>query len=972
MDHLLLALSLLLPHLVVAPQDGGAKQTPQDAARAFVEELAGEDGVLSLAEVQEGLAAIELLVVVDRELHAADYRLEKLRQRVEAQLRSDPTCVDHREASALTMAAHVELQLARGYLQDAWNEFEEPAALEGEGPHDPGLEAVHAVWNHPRIADLRAMVKRRLEGGNEGNLEEAPIVGLRFQGDKVDEAVREALSHHDSGFIEVLGRGAAPALARALGEGELDELPPPHGDAFYMLTSVDHGAAAEVALRHVEEEGLFWKKRVLRAMSEFEVLTSWSQWTRSSTFPPPYRYPAFLELLESWIDDPEVGDEVLSMLHRVVEYGALTPKLQAALSRALVDEDPERRAVAYNLAHVKWAHENLRPALEAVLEAPYPEVRIMAAWRLTQLEWSDALAAQVDHPDLEVRKAVAGLLTSRNVSSWGGGGWNSRGRKFKPVYGPRERALIVELLQDPDPEVRYTALRAYRTWPRHKVPGRDDDGQEELRDRYVDPPLSVLLDLRHDPDPEVRRELIEHVGFLPPEVVARILLTMVQDGDPGVVASAESALRELAFEDRPEESFEVLRARAANEAIPFEPIWSLGPRLKRDDTCRELFARWTASSGHDGLLVRFLGNKAERQRTVDTLQPTTFANILRAYDRAGETFASGLHRYLQEDVPETSMDEMLVLAADDNASPRLRAMAALSTVSRGGDVWQQRLHRALRDPWWAKVDEKELKYVRDRLRRAAPAEVNALVQTVVSDRTVSDRAAAWVAREYEVNAAGGVEAGRAVLARWFPGATDGDHGSAVHDCLRDMARSAALRDDALLARALEVPYYEDTAIGTIGRLRDPELLPLLARIVRERHNTESWETAVVALPGFLSDEAAELLLEAAAWTDDPKLRSFCMEQLEKIREFHLARDYWQRTKALEQARDSAISELFELLGSEREPVRVQAIRGLGTFEVIEAIPTLIRLMNDDSAAIRSEAEKALDRIHAASKGSEGD
>lgn len=187
--------------------------------------------------------------------------------------------------------------------------------------------------------------------------------------------------------------------------------------------------------------------------------------------------------------------------------------------------------------------------------------------------------------------------------------------------------------------------------------------------------------------------------------------------------------------------------------------------------------------------------------------------------------------------------------------------------------------------------------------------------------------------------------------------------------LAAMPKVPGLRDDAMIEAALENRDYASTAVQTIADLRDPNLLPLLAHVLETRRGEPEWistwnKVAQEVLPSFLTDESAELLLEAATWTTDAKVRQACLDALESMRGYFLARDYWTRRKELASSKDAAIAKLLLLVDDQNATVRAEAARALGTFEALSAIPQLIELLKDPAPEVVAAASEALARLNA--------
>ena len=209
----------------------------------------------------------------------------------------------------------------------------------------------------------------------------------------------------------------------------------------------------------------------------------------------------------------------------------------------------------------------------------------------------------------------------------------------------------------------------------------------------------------------------------------------------------------------------------------------------------------------------------------------------------------------------------------------------------------------------------------------------------------------------------------AILERWLD--RPDKRVDAVKRVLEEMGDDPRLADRSTLERAALHPRYHEQALRTIARLKDPAYLGVLERILREQRDPERWAAAVSTVASYLSDAAAELLLVAASLAESEDARKFCLEQLESLRQFKLAKEHWASRRVTARTREMLVAELMGLLEDDDEEVRVQAVRGLVTFDAIEAIPRLIRLMKSSSKEVADEARKALEVLNERSAPDDG-
>jgi HEAT repeats len=930
----------------------------QETAEAFVQRHAGADERLSAEETRAALAELELMVVVRRELREADARLEVLRHQVEERFEDNPGDGDLRESVLLGLVAHVELQLARGYDKDAWNEFPELPAVSGPS-NDPETEAWRAIMADPRVAKLHEYVGARIEGRAASPPEGLPLVGLRPDTDEVEQAVREALPLYNYGFIQSLGERAAPALAKIVLE-DLDRLDRPFSDPLYLLVGAHAPTALAVMREHLGRGGFFWKKRVLRALSHKSMKAPAIWDTRH--MPWVCSLPDYLRVLEGLVEDPDVGTEALPLLGNSVTGGALTPKLQGALIRALSSTDLARREAALSLLPSQ-TYLSYQSLYEAAAQSPFPEVRIVAAKRLVQFQWNDVLAGLAQDPDWDIRRVVTIMLQDRTLSYLREDGQKSKSTVNVQLDGTG-RALLLTLLQDPNSEVRWGAVRAMRSLPSREL-GPD-------RSEWIDPPPhEVLVKLARDSRREVRQGLASPLFMLPMEQSHALGRLMAGDSD---VEIADQALRSSTLKtvlESPLGALSVVRARAANPAGGFTPaagaFSALWKGLRSTPESAEALVDWAVTQGSETLVAVLSTNSFGRldRGFATKLSPETLATLLSALD-------DGQHEYwiriLLFGPPEQPISVPLSLAQNSKRSAQLRAYAAVTVARRLDQGWQTSLLEALTDPWWldhARSSSDDYDTLMYSFERLVSARRTPVALAAVHRDDIPALLSASLAARCDLSDSASGELRRAILARWFePENPEPDGSQAVLALVRSIPKVAELQDLDFLDAALTKPQLNYLVARQLGKLRDPAHLPLLAKVIREQRGTDMWNVTVTeVLPGYLTDEGAELLLQAAAWAEDPAVRASCLASLASMREYFLARDYWAQRQASGHSREQALAELLVMLDDPTEAVRVQAVRALGTLDAVTSIPRLIRLLKDPSRAVSSAAEKTLEYLN---------
>jgi hypothetical protein len=156
-----------------------------------------------------------------------------------------------------------------------------------------------------------------------------------------------------------------------------------------------------------------------------------------------------------------------------------------------------------------------------------------------------------------------------------------------------------------------------------------------------------------------------------------------------------------------------------------------------------------------------------------------------------------------------------------------------------------------------------------------------------------------------------------------------------------------------------------TAVSLVGRLRPPAGIASLARILHDSQDaSDLGGLAASAIAGYLSEEAAEILLRGAELAPNADVRKACLDGVEEIRAFLDQKARWKQRASAGAQRDAAVVELAALLDAADPTQRIEAARGLATLEAVELLPRLVRLLQDRDEGVRKAARAALDRLNA--------
>ncbi len=163
-------------------------------------------------------------------------------------------------------------------------------------------------------------------------------------------------------------------------------------------------------------------------------------------------------------------------------------------------------------------------------------------------------------------------------------------------------------------------------------------------------------------------------------------------------------------------------------------------------------------------------------------------------------------------------------------------------------------------------------------------------------------------------------------------------------------------------RSADVRKYAASSLYTA--VRDEPIEPLLALLEDPSRSVRL--TAVKILEARGDRSAFEPLL-AASRDPDERVRKAAEEALDSILAYYDRVGRWKRwLRDSDLEADSAAEALLELAGSSNSvDVRVAAIRSLGTLGVPETLPMLIRMIQDDEAAVAAAARSAIERINGA-------
>src|SRR5262249_10331122 len=147
-----------------------------------------------------------------------------------------------------------------------------------------------------------------------------------------------------------------------------------------------------------------------------------------------------------------------------------------------------------------------------------------------------------------------------------------------------------------------------------------------------------------------------------------------------------------------------------------------------------------------------------------------------------------------------------------------------------------------------------------------PARRNAVIRDVLAKVPLRDNLRATVLKSCDLKAPDADAIVHILLADWLD---QGDTWDLVEAALVQVGQTPALADEDSLRRVARSGHGY-TALRALGRLRDPRFLPLLTEcldptwIASGQSPGEFACAAVDALQGYMSDDAASIMLSAAA------------------------------------------------------------------------------------------------------------
>lgn len=911
----------------IAQQDGEVEQ------RATGDELADE------------LARIRLMLAARRDVAAAVRELDALQRRAASELAGK----ERFDVLVRVAAARAEIALERGDADAAKAALEH--LLPSEVQDEPSRVAEREALDDSRLAALRERIARGVAKPASWQAAELDQdEAAEIAGDPLLLRVHRALEEKDGEFLKTLGTSAVPALVR-LTELSVDRVvADPERDPLVALVRIAELRAAEVALAELDAGGTFWRKRVLRAMADQDVLANPGTWDESVT-PAVCREPQWIAIVERLCGDPEFVRECLPFLFDSLAHQYASRPMVDALVAALRSKDADLVQATIRTLEALGSSV-LEPVCSAVLDHPDAYVRLFAAPKLAALHRPAALLAAADDADPSVRRQVLRCVA-----------------RLDRQVDEEALRLLERFTADADVDIRREAARELLT----KTPLE-----------RVAP--EVWRRIATDPDEEIRGYAGGYLACPDASLLTELLVPFASDDSPVVRTALDERLAQRAGGLAPEVLLAVMRermrvARARPElAIPRNTLLNASTQLVGTGVGVDEVARWALEPRDPELLeVIFRAAKsspAVAQRIAE-LDPDLLAQLALAadaelgdyrYEQRAAEFLDALGS-VGRGAPASFFTAMhaRIDAPEGSVVVRLRALQALAN---GGDPgFASALLDVLRrepEPLERGTNSAYHRAAED-LARASLASTEAWI-AVVRDPKTADELALRLLRHFDVEAPGADRLAEAILARWF--STDRPASDAVDTAIWCTSRYPIPIDPELLVRASRVPDYAINAVTAMGKRKDPRFLPALGECVEA-----SWVTdtalrnriemqSVWALTQYLSDDAAQVLLSCISKSIPDGVRDACFDAVEKISRYQEEQAKLIARRLGGHKRDEAVARVAELLADPDADVRAEAARAAATLGAVELLPDLIRMLSADEPGVREAARAALDRLNA--------
>lgn len=798
--------------------------------------------------------------------------------------------------------------------------------------------------------------------------------------DELEQAVTEAIQSGNWNLLAAIGGRAVDPLVAAAQDYGAASLDSPSNDPLYGLFRLDPNLAGVTVLQHLATDDYLMRLRALGVIRHTDILDAYrgSSWKRGAAdaegiVPIEHSAQSWLDVLAWILEEPELVATALDLARPALAMDTLTPRLEAVLME-IVERVPasERGSLfeAYNSAKAGYAATSAR-LMAVLLRHGSLEEQRRAARLLACLPSSDALMAQADHPDPEVRRWMAWSRFDQRMISRPDGlpseTWVSQKIPVSVDLRPHDRGVVVGLLRDPDSTVRMTALRVCleHDWLDEAAvaavlaePSRDEVlALVQERQGLGNAARVVLLECAFDLaagglalDDELRMQL--------PSVLAAELSNPEPAADRLTARALSGSLHPSQI---PMLYAQGLRGRSSGLRL-VRVIAGLQPEALAAERAEDLLSLWISGGGlsdagrYTRLQESLEGEPAALRRLLALALP---AHSKQADTLLGDESLHPLLRDLAGDAKLNAKRRLRALAFEGFDTPSLTA-SVLNSVD-----WREQGTL----PYLSRAVANLLPEDRGRLQDRLLADANANPARVVpcltnnvepSDPGFQDRLARTVDYALALWADTSLFKLRDDLERLLRGA------ASVLRHAPDVATEARLQALFLLGDR----GFAQELIEALGTLRDPRHVPLLEAqlespltIVRNNSWVPMGILVAETLTGFGTEAAGQALARGLGATRS-EVRASCSLGLEELERMLRQRERWERAGLRVPTREEAVAELLNLTASDVPAVRVEAVHALGTAGAVEALPQLVRLVADPVPDVAAAARATLERLRA--------
>ena len=913
--------------------------------------------------VESGRVSLEAAVKLEEFLQT----LQDLRTRIEVEgadiarnrlqeLRLLATAVEgleeKREALIRVALVGADLYLRLGLADQALRALQDPLLSREEYERvDPGALPDGSVTKGQPSEELREAIQAALRDKRlvERRLELEEALPEQAQ-DSLEDLVVSAFEATDYVALTQIGAPAQPIVGRLILRG-VDEFPSSYeADPLNALIEMDPGGAASFLLSHLNAGGYIWKKRIIRCMEESRVVARKSSWTRTKPFIP--LEPDWHVLLAALLTEADTQRPALAIVRQLALCDLLGPVQESLVAAVRTGDDV---FVNELLAAIDWGApaDSAQPILEAIVLHKSGRVQRIAAEALSQFESSAALASLVDHPDARLRRALAktlgrhegvklftlgpGVTYAEQLPSGSRGERGKLSWKHSPDLGHAERELLQRLAQDTDAEVRM--------WAANGIGGLTEPVEEAAYETLV-----------RDPNPNVRAQMIEVRG-ISKELRSRLLAQLASDKLDWLLKTLDDYLLDAGIEVDPTPYMAALEKRL--RSAPAEKRRNMMRKLTRTERGREWLVAQTLDEPSDVLLDTLLEVYRSNFRPLARVSDENLAGLLVRLASSDWAFTGLLTAVGESEPPRV---DALIRVMDDARAPRIARLHAASLAnSAGGDAYLGSLTRLLVDlSSGARLSAKELTLASETASHQRWDERNRTCLKLLDNSNVLPRLVDFWLKNFDYRDDEGSEVARRIVEHASP--PNSPYPAGVNRVLEAMEERAQLFTEGFVLAAFGEPKHRDEAMQVLVSRRDAKYLGELAAYLSST-DMDSYYANVAAdgVASFYSDEAARVLLTGLT-SPDESIRTACADGLDQIETFRTRSRRWEQLSQGMLTREDALVDLVSMLDHPNEELRIAAIQGIGAFGALEYLPTIIRLLADDSVAVQAAARETIDHL----------